>query len=70
MSSNRVPSIVPLSKYCAIYGENQRAVQARIERGVWVEGKQVHKVQNVKERWIDLDEVEKWVRNGGSYQTV
>lgn len=63
-------TVVPLSKYCELYGENQRAVQSRIERGIWLEGKQVIKVSKVKERWIDLIEVEKWVRNGGSYQAA
>ena len=60
-------SVVPLSKYCEISGESVRAVQARITRGVWLEGKQVIKIEKIKERWIDLTEVEKWVRNGGSY---
>lgn len=59
-------TVVPLSKYCEISGESIRAVQSRIDRGVWLEGKQVIKVHKIKERWIDLTEVEKWVRNGGS----
>lgn len=61
---------MPLSKYCELSGETLRAVQARISKGVWVEGKQVHKVKNVKERFVDLTEVEKWVRSGGSYRAA
>ena len=63
-------TVVPLSKYCEISGESIRAVQSRITKGVWLEGKQVIKIDKMKERWIDLTEVEKWVRNGGSYQAA
>jgi len=59
-------TIVPLSKYCDVSGESKRAVESRIERGVWQIGKQVVKIANVKERWIDLEEVAKWARSGGS----
>ena len=63
-------NVVPLSKYCEISGEKLRTVQSRIEKGIWVEGKQVCKVSKVKERWIDLIEVEKWIRNGGGCQAA
>jgi len=63
-------SVVPLSKYCEISGENPDTVKRRIERGVWVLGRQVCKMQHVKERWIDLDEVDKWARNGGNFQAA
>ena len=63
-------SVVPLSKYCELSGENVRAVQARITKGVWVEGKHVHKVKNVKERFVDIKEIEKWVRNGGGFRAA
>ena len=59
-------SVVPLSKYCEISGEEKKAVERRIDRGIWQIGKQVCKVHGVRERWIDLNEVEKWARNGGS----
>ena len=63
-------TVVPLSKYCEISGESLQAVQRRITRGIWVEGTQVIKIDRIKERWIDLTEVEKWARNGGSYQAA
>ncbi|MFT6586043.1 MAG: hypothetical protein ACJAUY_000624 [Cognaticolwellia sp.] len=63
-------SVVPISKYCELSGEKVRTVQARIERGVWQEGKHVHKVKNVKERFVDLVEIEKWVRNGGGFRAA
>ena len=59
-------SIVPISKYCELSGESHSAVVKRITRGIWLEGKQVKHIANVKERWIDLTEVEKWARSGGS----
>ena len=58
--------VVPLSKYCELSGEEKKTVVRRIERGVWQTGKQVCEMSGVRERWIDLDEVEKWARNGGS----
>lgn len=59
-------SVVPLSKYCEISGEEEKTVVRRIERGVWQIGKEVCKMSGVRERWIDLTEVEKWARSGGS----
>lgn len=53
---------VPISKYCLDSGETVDAVNKRIQRGLWVEGVQVLKVDGVKERWIDLTEVSKWAR--------
>lgn len=63
-------TVVPISKYCEISGESKDAVTKRIDRGIWLEGKQVVKIAKVKERWIDLDEVEKWARSGGSYNAA
>lgn len=57
---------VPLKKYCDESGETIAAVTARIERGIWQEGKHYYKVKNVRERWIDKKAVQEWVRNGGS----
>ncbi|MDK9373394.1 excisionase [Lelliottia sp. V106_10] len=53
---------VPISKYCQDSGETVEAVNKRIQRGLWVEGCHVLKVDGVKERWIDLSEVSKWAR--------
>ncbi|CAG9000626.1 MAG: hypothetical protein CENE_02626 [Candidatus Celerinatantimonas neptuna] len=55
---------VPLSQYCHISGESEAAVKKRIERGIWQIGVQVRKVNGVKERWIDLEAVTEWARNG------
>ena len=57
---------LPLSKYCEISGESQKAIERRIERGYWVQGKQFFTVAHVRERWVDLEGVEAWVRAGGS----
>ncbi|MGJ8681633.1 hypothetical protein [Paraglaciecola sp.] len=55
-----------ISAYCLEFNESKCAVTKRIENGVWVEGQQWFKVKGSKERWIDLEGVERWVRNGGS----
>lgn len=54
--------VVPISSYCAAVGESLDAVNKRLQRGVWQEGVHVLKVDGVKERWIDLKEIEKWAR--------
>lgn len=53
---------VPLSAYCQMTGETPEAITKRIQRGVWREGLQVLKIDGVKERWIDLLEVNAWAR--------
>ena len=53
---------IPLSRYVQETGETSQCVQKRLERGVWAIGKHVLQVKGVRERWIDLDEVEKWAR--------
>ncbi|HGW6103992.1 TPA: excisionase [Citrobacter werkmanii] len=53
---------VPISAYCQMTGETSSAIDKRIERGIWQEGKQVLKPKGIKERWIDLTEVTKWAR--------
>lgn len=59
-----------ISAYCAEFGETKISVEKRIENGVWLEGKQWFKVKGSKQRWIDLEGVEKWVRNGGNYHAA
>ena len=54
-----------ISAYCLEFGESKTAIDKRIENGVWREGEQWFKVKGSKERWIDLEGVEKWVRNRG-----
>ncbi|MEH5098298.1 excisionase [Atlantibacter hermannii] len=53
---------VPISAYCKETGETPDTINKRVQRGVWREGIQVQKVDGVKERWIDLNEVAKWAR--------
>lgn len=53
---------VPISSYCRESGETVEAINKRIQRGVWLEGVHVLKVDGVKERWIDLTEVSIWAR--------
>lgn len=53
---------IPISAYCLNTGETVEAINKRVQRGIWREGRQVLKVNGVKERWIDLTEVSKWAR--------
>lgn len=55
-----------ISAYCQEFGETTKAIDKRIENGIWVQGIHWFKVNGCRERWVDLVEVEKWVRNGGS----
>ena len=50
-------NIVPLKAYCAISHETKAAVEARIERGIWIEGVHYYKINKVRERWIDIKAV-------------
>ena len=59
-------NVVPLKAYCAMSHETKAAVEARIERGIWVEGVHYYKINKVRERWIDIKAGEEWARNGGS----
>lgn len=54
--------VVPITSYCQAVGETLDAVNKRLQRGVWIEGVHVLKVDGSKERWIDLTEVSKWAR--------
>lgn len=54
---------VPISTYCQNTGESIEAINKRIQRKIWREGVHVLKVDGVRERWIDLDEVNRWARN-------
>lgn len=60
--------VMPVSSYCQLYGETKAAVDRRIERGIWVKGIHWYIPPNVKERWLDLEAIEKWAR--GQKQTV
>lgn len=53
---------VPLSTYCKETGETPEAINKRIQRKIWKEGVHVLKVDGVRERWVDLEEVNKWAR--------
>lgn len=55
-------SCVPLSIYCQQSGESPDAINKRVQRGVWREGIHLLNIAGVRERWVDLDEVNKWAR--------
>ncbi|MGC7561263.1 excisionase [Pasteurella sp. PK-2025] len=53
---------MPITKYCEVFGINLEAINRRLQRGVWLENVHVLKVDGVKERLVDLEEVDKWAR--------
>jgi hypothetical protein len=53
---------IPLKAYIELYGENERTISQRIQRGHWRQGVEFHKIKGVRERWIDLEAVSKWAR--------
>lgn len=53
---------IPLSMYCLQTGETVEAINKRVQRGVWLDGKHIFKIEGVKERWVDLAEITKWAR--------
>ena len=57
---------VPLTKYCELSGEDIESVRKRIKRGTWVKGIHAFKTDGVRELLIDLEAVERWIRNGGN----
>lgn len=54
---------VPISEYCRMVSKTPEAINKKIQRGTWRMGVQVLHVPGERERWIDLDEVEKWARS-------
>lgn len=53
---------MPITKYCEVFGLTLDQINRRLERGIWQKNVQVLQVEGVKERIIDLDEVDKWAR--------
>lgn len=62
MNTNLSVECLPISKYCELFGESTDAINKRVQRHFWQEGVHVLKVDGSKERWIDIKEVNKWVR--------
>lgn len=53
---------IPLKAYCSVTGESADKVKDRVASGVWRLGTQVIKIPGQKEWWVDLVEVNLWVR--------
>ncbi len=62
MHTNLSVECLPISKYCELFSESTDAINKRVQRRFWQEGVQILKVDGSKERWIDIKEVNKWVR--------
>ena len=55
---------LPLSAYCDAYHDTPAAVDKRIREGIWMIGVHIHRVAGYRERWVDLDAINAWVRSG------
>jgi len=55
--------VMPISAYCHTTGESEEAINKRIQRKIWRMGVHVLKVDGVRERWIDTEEVNRWARS-------
>lgn len=55
--------VMPISAYCQTTGESEEAINKRIQRKIWRMGVHVLKVDGVRERWIDTEEVNRWARS-------
>jgi hypothetical protein len=53
---------IPITKYCEIFGLNLAQINRRLERGIWQKDIHVLQVEGCKERFIDLEEFDKWAR--------
>lgn len=53
---------MPIKKYCEIFGLSLAQINRRLDRGVWQKDVHVLQVEGCKERFIDLEEVDKWAR--------
>lgn len=63
-SRNGQVRFVLLKRYCALTGDTPQAVHNRRLRGDWIDGQHCCLVDG-RRLWINLQEVEKWVANGG-----
>lgn len=63
-------SVVTLKKYSELTGYSVRSLEEKVTKGIWLEGKHIIKTEAFRERCVDIVEVEKWLRNGGSFQAA
>jgi hypothetical protein len=61
--------LVLLKKAAEIKGTTPKAIERKIDKGRWIEGIHWHKDPDGR-RWIDLDEVDKWVLQGEGLTSV
>ena len=54
--------LVKLHHYCKLTGDTPQAVHSRRKRKQWIDGQHCH-VKEGRRLWIDINEVNKWVRN-------
>lgn len=53
---------IPLKAYCDMTGESVEQVKERVSSKLWRMGTQVIKIPGCRDWWVDLTEVNLWVR--------
>ena len=54
------PKTLPLSTHCDLYHDSVVAIDHRLKNGYWKRGVHVVQPEGVRERWIDIEQVEQW----------
>lgn len=55
-----VCNALPIETYCELYHDTVEAINKRVARKIWEDGKHINKPEGSKVRWINIKEVEKW----------
>jgi|GEM_PF-4318262 len=55
--------VIPLELYCKIFSDTREAIMKRLTRKTWVMGVHVKKPKGQNKLWVDLQEIENWVRD-------
>ncbi len=55
--------VLPLNKYCEIEGIEPVAVKRRVQIGMWRMGKEVIKLKGFRHLFVDIDAVERFMRD-------
>ncbi|WP_045406749.1 hypothetical protein [Vibrio jasicida] len=56
-------NVIPLRVYCELEGVEAEAIRKRIQKGLWRQGKEVLLINGLRGYYIDVDAVERWMRD-------
>jgi len=58
-----LPDVLVLARAAEVFGITTRAIEGKISRKVWVEGREFHRAPDGT-IWVDVRGVQKWATNG------